>query len=127
MQSYRVRYLVSWVFDALAQKCWIVKIVTDPRQARTTAVQEDVLAPRVSVVVTEDKRSAANQLLEILHQTLRVVDGRMSLGARVKPASVEIFGHQGTTMTVSNTPAPQTDSFVIKTENDTSTPRPRRT
>jgi len=93
--------LVSGVLNAFAQKCWVVDVFADPRQTGTAAIQEHVLTPRVSVIVTEDEWTSTDRLLQILHQTLGVVDGRMSLDARVEPAPVQILCHQGTTVTAS--------------------------
>ena len=66
-QTDRQTDLVARVFNAFTQQCWVITVIRHPRQAWTAAVQEDVLAPRVSVVVTEDQRTSANCLLQVLH------------------------------------------------------------
>jgi len=59
------------------------------------------------MVVTVDQWTVANRLLQVLHQTLRVENGRVSLGTRMKPASIQIFSHQRTSMTATRQPAVQ--------------------
>jgi len=50
------------------------------------------------MVVAVNQRSAPIHLLQILHQALRMVDGRMSLRTRTIPASIQVFRYQWTTV-----------------------------